>query len=216
MVPPDPLEALRAAGAARQQAAQTELTTEQHLRARAALAAGKRATSAVGWVANPDWGYVVGSLAVASLAMGAATAFGKLEEPRWVAVGGVLLAALMLIAIGLATLAVRSSVGRELAWANGLPFPVLGHLEHYPDSDCRFTIQFKGHGPGRELLQELLAGITEASLELDLYEGQYELRMRHGRETSDRHHWRVWHQVTEKLLVPVDAKWPIASVTFAE
>jgi hypothetical protein len=222
MPPDDPLEALRAAGAAKQSEADRQRSTFEHERDREVLEAGRRATSPLGPLALPMWRVAIGALGLTTVVVGLMMVFvksethGKLlyDRENWpVAVGMAAATVVMVIVHAIATMSVRAGVVREKQWLASLPFPIHNHFMQFSSRYSRCTVQFGGAGPDSQTMNELSAGIRLADISVRNHENPFELKIEFPRDSGDRAHWAGWRNLVESLFVPMHAKWPIVSVT---
>jgi hypothetical protein len=221
----DPLEELRAAGVAKQSEADRQLSLEQHQKRQRVIDDGKRATSIVGDYVSAEW--LMGILACGALSVvmtgvglyAIATSKGKHVDANemlpW-SIGGIGLSILALIGFGLAKMWVRASARDEEAWAAGLPFPLTGHFHLLGSGYSYFRLQFRGDAPSDSTLTELFAGLKGFQLTTVSGSNPFRIKAKEARGMSNRDHWHAWRLVVDQLLLPLHAKWPIASVTFEE
>jgi hypothetical protein len=221
MTPKDPLEALRAAGVARQTEAERARSTEQHLYEKERIENGKRATSSLGWLTYPIWWWAIGSVTITAVILAVAGAF---EEPHKhgnhvyesstlaLVAGAFGVAGLMILARVVGTFAVRAAVRRELAWVSALPFPLLNHLKQLGSRRSRCTLLFKGNAPSAATVSELVAGVSVAQVSLRESD-PIQLEVEFTSDSTDHSHWAGWRVFVNDLLIPVHGKWPLASVT---
>ena len=220
--PPDPLEALRQAGVAKEQARERERNKYVEESADEKTKDGYRATSALGVMAANGWWAPVGATVFMSCLMLAVGALSPphehgghvypnvtLEVAPWFLVPAGLLAAVILISQAM----VRGAANRERRWLATLPFPIHDHFRLLGSSRSYFRIQFGGQAPDAPTLRALLAGVARAELELDSDKNPYRIEIERQRDQGAHAWWGAWRGVISELLLVLHARYPIASVT---
>jgi hypothetical protein len=182
-----------------------------------AVAAGKRATASLGFLASP---YVmfVGAFIAATGALCALIGLVKHETELTIFGGADVISAggACVLAWMIGRKAAAAGAEREHAWLEGLPFPIANHFVLLASGDATIEIHFRNDAPDKAKIAELAKDATGSVLRFEnrsAAKRTARLSCRTVPALPGGHRiWRAWHDVVEKHLVPLHAKHEIATV----
>ena len=181
------------------------------------IAAGQRATSHLGFLANPFvpfLGFIVGVAGAFCLVIGLTK-----HEHELTLFGGfdvVSAGAACLLAWLVGRKATERAVARELDWIEDLPFPIENPFMLVGADHVTVAIAFRAGHPTVEQWAKMLEEASGSVLRFEhaTQQGHVLELTSHGVVAMPGGHriWRAWHDLIERTLVPLHARYAIESV----